>query len=167
MLHTFILSSDGLPMDLPSAKSALIVRIDRSSQADEKSTRTFTLSPLLLVLTDPTEEQFDEADAAVAKDFTSSAGALLGRSRAFSQQLVQLWTPMSERQQATDELTAEEVSRGADPYDIDALPVDVLGASAPILLALDSLQVVQFPRGEMSRRDQLTLVRSSSDPSPA
>ncbi|HXA19590.1 MAG TPA: GAF domain-containing protein [Thermoanaerobaculia bacterium] len=153
MLQTFVTSRDGLPMDLAVARSALIVRIDRPSTADEELAQNPSLLPLLLVLTDPTEERFSESDATTATDFAFHAGALLGRSSAFSRQLVQLWTRPDGSQRVGDKSPTEEVSSDADPYDIDALPADVLGETAPILLALDSVQVVQFTRGEISRRD--------------
>ena len=134
LLHEVIVSAEGLPPNLAPARSAVITPISESA-AD------LTL-PFIVILTDPAEHHFDLADIRLTQEFFSDVGALLQRSSEMSKDLVRLWNPTE---------SAPVGGNEEDPDRLEALPEIMLEPDTPLMLAVDSVQTVQFRRGTVAR----------------
>lgn len=127
-------SVEGLPRDLAAPRSILVVSLG--------GTYAETGLPLISVLTDGAKGRFDADDIETTIRFFADIGPLLARSSSLSHDLVRLWTVHE----------SSAMKRYADDPDrTEALPEEMLSETAPILLTVDSLQVIQFRRSAAAR----------------
>lgn len=129
-------STGGLPRDLAPPRSMLVVSLS-GTYAD-------TGLPLVAVLTDGASNRFNAKDVETTVRFFADIGPLLARSSSLSHDLVRLWT--------VNESSATK-AYSDDPDRLEALPDEMLSETAPILLTVDSLQVIQFRRSGAVRFD--------------
>lgn len=127
-----------LPSDLPPPASALALKIGLQPGEEIGGSH-------ILILTDMQPSGYDSRDLHVAREFVRDLNGLLLRSHEVSSRLVNLWTPAAPSNTSLREAAHDEATES--PAAIEAIPIEAVPETAPAVLSLDSLQVVQFYRG--------------------
>ncbi|HYY56789.1 MAG TPA: GAF domain-containing protein [Pyrinomonadaceae bacterium] len=151
-----LLDAEGLPSDLPRARSALVVSMlmpEAAINARTEDSRNHDTPSFLVILSDPRKSYFNRQHIKVTRELFSDINQIITKSSVVSERLVNLWKPL-EAVRSDDEpvpLQPELQTPVENVDEVEALDDTMLAQEAPNVLSVDALQIVQLRRGAMSK----------------